>query len=153
MTSSWFFLSTLNYDSRSTTHRQLLMMGTWLPETCSATIRREIKNTKSDIQLVLLIHTELRCTVSHTSDMLRVLQATEIRSEFWKKPNCTIVCGRSNGVHTLYSNKETCCTLCCGVTASEFYMPTFRDTLFHLFSFPHKNLLGIYGVWIGCSVF
>ena len=29
--------------------RQLLMMGTWLPETCWATIRREIKNTKSDI--------------------------------------------------------------------------------------------------------
>ena len=28
---------------------QLLMMGTWLPETCWATIRREIKNTKSDI--------------------------------------------------------------------------------------------------------
>ena len=26
--------------------RQLLMMGTWLPETCWATIRREIKNTK-----------------------------------------------------------------------------------------------------------
>ena len=29
--------------------RQLLMVGTWLPETCWATIRREIKNTKSDI--------------------------------------------------------------------------------------------------------
>jgi hypothetical protein len=26
--------------------RQLLMMGTWLPETCWATSRREIKNTK-----------------------------------------------------------------------------------------------------------
>ena len=26
--------SILNYDARSTTHRQLLMMGTWLPETC-----------------------------------------------------------------------------------------------------------------------
>jgi len=32
-------------------------MGTWLPETCSATIRREIKNTKSDILLVFFIHT------------------------------------------------------------------------------------------------
>ena len=32
-------------------------MGTWLPETCWATIRREIKNTKSDIYLVFLIHT------------------------------------------------------------------------------------------------
>ena len=36
-----------------------LMMGTWLPETCWATIRREIKNAKSDILLVFLIHTEL----------------------------------------------------------------------------------------------
>ena len=33
------------------------MMGTWLPETCWATIRREIKNTKSDIQSGFLIHT------------------------------------------------------------------------------------------------
>jgi len=32
-------------------------MGTWLPETCWATIIREIKNTKSDIYLVFLIHT------------------------------------------------------------------------------------------------
>ena len=37
--------------------RQLLMMGTWLPETRWATIRREIKNTKSDIQLVFLTYT------------------------------------------------------------------------------------------------
>jgi len=35
------------------------MIGTWLPETCWATIRREIKNTKSDIELVFLIHTEM----------------------------------------------------------------------------------------------
>ena len=28
-----------------------------------------MKNTKSDIQLVFLIHTELRCTVNHTSDL------------------------------------------------------------------------------------
>ena len=59
MTSTLFFLSTLNYDARSATHRQLLMMGTWLHETCWAAIRREIKNTKSDIQLVFLIHTEV----------------------------------------------------------------------------------------------
>jgi len=45
-------------------------MGTWLPETCWATIRREIKNTKSDIWLVFLIHAELRCTVNHTSYLL-----------------------------------------------------------------------------------
>ena len=48
---------------------QLLMMGTWLPETCWSTIRREIKNTKSDIYMVFLIHTELRCTVNHTSNI------------------------------------------------------------------------------------
>ena len=45
------------------------MMSTWLPETCWATIRRDIKNTKSDIQLVFLIHTELRCTDNRTSDL------------------------------------------------------------------------------------
>ena len=56
------------------------MMGTWLPETCSATIRREIKNIKSAIQLVLLIPTELRCTVNHTSDLhlLMLLKAALI---------------------------------------------------------------------------
>ena len=39
------------YQHKAITSRshQLLMMGTWLPETCWATIRREIKNTKSDI--------------------------------------------------------------------------------------------------------
>ena len=49
---------------------QLLMMGTCLSETCWATIRREIKNTKSDICLIFLIHTELRCTVNHTSGVI-----------------------------------------------------------------------------------
>ena len=43
------------HEAITSRSRQLLMMGTWLPETCWATIRREIKNTKSDIycQLVL----------------------------------------------------------------------------------------------------
>ena len=41
-----------------TSRSQLLMMGTRLPETCWTTIRREIKNKKSDIYLVFLIHTE-----------------------------------------------------------------------------------------------
>ena len=36
------------YQHKAITSRscQLLMMGTWLPKTCRATIRREIKNTK-----------------------------------------------------------------------------------------------------------
>ena len=58
--------------------RQLLMMGTWLPETCWATIRREIKNTKGDIQLVFLIHTELRCTVNRTSDNIHLKGYTKV---------------------------------------------------------------------------
>jgi len=39
------------YQHKAITSRshQLLMMDTWLPETYGATIRREIKNTKSDI--------------------------------------------------------------------------------------------------------
>jgi len=47
--------------------------GTWLPETCWATIRREMKNTKSDIYFVILIHTKLRCTVNHTSDLYETI--------------------------------------------------------------------------------
>ena len=60
---------TYQHKAITSRSRQLLMMGTWLPETCWVTIRREKKNTKSDIYLVFLIHTELRCTVNHTSDL------------------------------------------------------------------------------------
>jgi hypothetical protein len=58
------------YQHKAITSRSghLLMMGTRLPETCWATIRRKIKTTKSDIYLVLLNHTELRCTVNRTSE-------------------------------------------------------------------------------------
>jgi len=44
------------YQHKAITSRspQLLIMGTWLPETCWATIRREIKNTKSDISWFFL---------------------------------------------------------------------------------------------------
>ena len=59
---------TYQHEGITSRSRQLLMMGTWLPETCWATVRREIKNTESDIYSVFLIHTELRCTVNHTSD-------------------------------------------------------------------------------------
>jgi hypothetical protein len=37
---------TYQHETITSRSRQLLMMGTWLPETCWATIRREIKNTK-----------------------------------------------------------------------------------------------------------
>jgi len=40
---------TYQHKAITSRSRQLLMMGTWLPETCWATIRREIKITKSDI--------------------------------------------------------------------------------------------------------
>ena len=40
---------TYQHEAITPRSRQLLTMGTWLPETCWATIRREIKNTKSDI--------------------------------------------------------------------------------------------------------
>ena len=36
---------TYQHEAIISRSRQLLMMGTWLPETCWATIRREIKNT------------------------------------------------------------------------------------------------------------
>ena len=37
---------TYQHKTITSRSRQLVMMGTWLPETCWATIRREIKNTK-----------------------------------------------------------------------------------------------------------
>ena len=37
---------TYQHKAITSRSRQLLMMGTWLPETCWATIIREIKNTK-----------------------------------------------------------------------------------------------------------
>ena len=58
---------TYQHEAITSRSRQLLMIGTWLPETCWTTIRSEIKNTKSDIYLVFFIHTELRRTVNHTS--------------------------------------------------------------------------------------
>jgi hypothetical protein len=41
--------STNQHEAITSRSRQLLMMGTWLPETCWATIRREISYTKRDI--------------------------------------------------------------------------------------------------------
>ena len=37
---------TYQHEAITSRSRQLLMMGTWLPETCWATNRRKIKNTK-----------------------------------------------------------------------------------------------------------
>jgi len=37
---------TCQHNAITSRSRQFLMMGTWLPETCWATSRREIKNTK-----------------------------------------------------------------------------------------------------------
>jgi hypothetical protein len=37
---------TYQHEAITSHSRQLLMMGTWLPETCWATSRREIKNTR-----------------------------------------------------------------------------------------------------------
>ena len=37
---------TYQHEVITSRSRQFLMMGTWLPKTCSATNRREIKNTK-----------------------------------------------------------------------------------------------------------
>ena len=59
---------TYQHEAITSRSRQLLMMGTWLPETCWATSRREIKNTKVTSTWFYLTHTELRCTVSHTQE-------------------------------------------------------------------------------------
>jgi len=46
-------------------------MGTWLPETCRATCKGEIKDNTKVTSSWFLIHTELRYTVNHTSDLPR----------------------------------------------------------------------------------
>ena len=57
---------------------QLLKMGTWLPETCSANCKGEIKDTTKVTSIWFLIHTELRCMVNNTSDLLKTtLQKSE----------------------------------------------------------------------------
>ena len=46
--------ATYQHKAITSRSRQLLMMGTWLPETCWATIKREIKNTKVTSSWVFL---------------------------------------------------------------------------------------------------
>jgi len=48
---------------------QLLKMGTWLPETCGANCKGEIKDNTKVTSSWFLIHTQLRCTVNHTSNL------------------------------------------------------------------------------------
>jgi hypothetical protein len=45
---------TYEHEAMTLHSRQLLMMGTWLPKTCWTAIKREIKNTKSDISWFFL---------------------------------------------------------------------------------------------------
>jgi len=49
--------------------RQLLKMGTRLPETCWATCKGEIKDNTKVTSSWFLVHTELRCMVNHTSSL------------------------------------------------------------------------------------
>jgi len=59
---------TYQHEAITSSSRQLLM-GTWLPETCWTTIRRENKEYKKwHLVGFFFIHAELRCTVNHTSD-------------------------------------------------------------------------------------
>jgi len=60
---------TYKHEAITSRSRQLLMMGTWLPETCWATSKGEIKNTKVTSSYLLLIDTELRCTVNLTPEL------------------------------------------------------------------------------------
>ena len=87
---------TYQHEAITSRSRQLLMM----PESCWAAIRREIKNTKSDIQLVFLTHTESRCTVNHTSDD---------STPFTTPVNCYSSLVWHHFLHTSYHNLSTLC--------------------------------------------
>jgi hypothetical protein len=62
---------TYHNDAITSRSRQLLMMGTWLPETFLATIRREIKNTKvtSSCFFLSTLNYDARSTAHQTITM------------------------------------------------------------------------------------
>ena len=61
-------------DNSTLRSRQLLKMGTWLSETCRATCKGEIKDNTKLTSSWFLIHTELGCTVNHTSNTYKCLK-------------------------------------------------------------------------------
>jgi len=67
--------------------RQLLKMGTWLPEACWATCKGEIKDNTKLTSSWFLIHTELRCTVNHSSDNYLRLQVRLWRNSDYSRRN------------------------------------------------------------------
>jgi hypothetical protein len=67
---------TYQHEAIISRSRQLLMMGTWLPETCWATSRREIKNTKVTSSWVFL------STLNY--------DARSTTHEIYIKPSCDI---------------------------------------------------------------
>jgi len=65
----WYCAAQYQHVAITLRSRQLLKMGTWFPETCSAICKAEIKDNTKVTSSWFLIHTELRCTVNHTSDI------------------------------------------------------------------------------------
>ena len=75
---------TYQHEAITSRSRQLLMMGTWLPETCWATSRREIKNTKvitSRSRQLLMMGTWLPETCWATSR--REIKNTKVTSSWF----------------------------------------------------------------------
>jgi len=60
---------TYQHEAITSRSRQLLLMGTWLPETCWATIRREIKNTKKWHLVGFSYPLNYDARSNHTSDI------------------------------------------------------------------------------------
>ena len=82
---------TYQHETITSRSRQLLMMGTWLPETCWATIRGEIKNTKltsSWFSLSTLNYQNIR---RHFKQRLLMLLAAKLTSHNSDKTACYLV--------------------------------------------------------------
>jgi len=78
---------------------QLLKMGTWLPETCWATCKGEIKNNTKVTSSWFLIHTELRCTINHTSDVsLYRYDHRALLTFLSQTVNCKMLCTARNWI-------------------------------------------------------
>jgi len=63
--------STTSTRGDKTSSRQLLKMGTWLPETRWATCKAEINDNTKVTSSWFLINTEWQCTVNHTSGIVK----------------------------------------------------------------------------------
>jgi len=96
---------TTNSSMDTLRSRQLLKVGTWLPETCWATCKGEIKDNTKVTSSGFLIHTELQCTVNHALDLYL---------------RCTQKCVWIHCYWPVFTETEMCCHILVKVSIQNF---------------------------------